>query len=551
VTAHIDFSIPEITELLDFLTEDERKELFAILEQDRASMMWRPLPGPQSMAYHSDADVLGYGGAAGGGKTDLMLGSAINRHSISYILRREATQMQGIYNRMTQIMGGQDGFNKSDKIWRFPDGRMVRFGSTPNLGDEMNYQGQARDLLGIDEAANFLQQMIIFLMGWVRTVDPNQRTQTILTFNPPTSAEGRWIVDYFAPWLDDTYPFPALPGEKRWFAMVEGRDVEVPDGRAFVVDRAGGWDYEFDPIEFGGVRSVEVIQPQTRTFVPSRISDNPFLVRTNYMSQLQAMPEPLRSQMLYGDFKAGMTDDPWQVIPTKWVQDAQARWAKREPKPEITSLGVDVARGGEDQSVIAGCTPDLWFDELKEYPGSETPNGPELAGRVIADNRSHGVIHIEINGVGASPYDFLVAANQQVIGVDVSTKPTAHDRSGRLSFSNMRSQLWWQFRELLDPANNLYPALPPGRDLLVELTAPKWTLKGSTIYVESREEIVKRIGRSPDRATAIIIAAIRTPKFNSLDRSGGTPAQQRRNYDPLAGVREHAASRRGYSPLGG
>lgn len=530
MTAHFDFEIPEITELLEYLTEDERKELFAILEQDRLSCMWRPLPGPQSMAYHSDADVLGYGGAAGGGKTELMLGKAINKHKVSYILRREATQMQGIYNRMTEIMGGQDGFNKSDKVWRFPDERMIRFGSTPNLGDEMNYQGQPRDFLGLDETANFLRQQVVFLMGWVRTVDPNQPTQTVLPFNPPTTAEGRWLVDYFAPWLDDTHPIPALPGEKRWFATLNGEDVELPSGEEFL---EGG----------------ELIIPHSRTFIPSRISDNPFLVRTNYMSTLQALPEPLRSQMLYGDFKAGMSDDPWQVIPTKWVQDAQARWTKRQPKPDCASLGVDVARGGEDQTVIAACTPDLWYDELTEYPGSETPDGPITASLVIASNRSHGVIHIELNGVGASPYDFLVKANQEVYAIDVSRGSTKTDRSGRLTFKNMRTELWWTFRELLDPANNHYVALPPGRDLLVELTAPKWTLKGAEIYVESREEIVKRIGRSPDRATAVILAAIRTPKSNDAFGQASAAAKARREYTPLGVQPEHARNRRGYNPF--
>lgn len=512
----LDLSLPEITELLDYLTDAEREELAAIIAEDKANYMWRPLPGPQSMAYHSEADVLGYGGAAGGGKTDLMLGKAVNKHSVSYILRREATQMQGIYNRMREIMGGTDGFNKSDKIWRFPDGRLIRFGSTPNLGDEMNYQGQARDFLGIDETANFLRQMVIFLMGWVRTTDPEQQTQTVLTFNPPTTAEGRWIVDYFAPWLDDDYPIPALPGELRWFATIDGEERELPDK---------------EPFKHGN----ELIVPQSRTFVPSRIADNPFLVRTNYMSTLQAMPEPLRSQMLYGDFKAGMSDDPWQVIPTKWVQQAQDRWERKQPLPDCNSLGVDVARGGKDQTVIARCTDDLWFDELKEYPGTETPDGPATAARVIEANRSHGSIHIEVNGVGASPYDFLVQANQQVYAIDVSTKSTGTDRSGRLSFFNLRSELWWRFRELLDPANNEYVALPPGRDLLTELTAPKWKLQGSTIRVESRDEIIERIGRSPDRATALILAAIRTPKAPPVG---------------MGGSGEHAASRRSYNPYG-
>lgn len=527
----LDLNLPEVVELLEYLTEDERKELFAILERDAANCMWRPLPGPQSMAYHNEADVLGYGGAAGGGKTDLMIGKAVNKHRVSYILRREATQMQGIYNRMAEIVGGNDGFNKSDKIWRLPDGRMIRFGSTPNLGDEMNYQGQARDLLGLDETANFLRQMVVFLMGWVRTTDPNQPTQSILTFNPPTTADGRWIVDYFAPWLDDRHKNPAVPGEKRFFAVIDGNDVEVDDDRPFVIDGSGR-DYDFDPRDYRGARETLILRPMSRTFIPSRISDNPFLVRTNYMSTLQALPEPLRSQMLYGDFRAGMSDDPWQVIPTAWVKAAQDRWTRKEPKPEITSLGVDVARGGEDQSVIAGCTPDLWFDELLEYPGEETPNGPKLAGLVVAANRNHGAIHIEINGVGASPYDFLVQSRQQVYGIDVSTKTTATDRSGRLSFSNTRSALWWGFRELLDPSNNHYVALPPGRDLEVELTAPKWTVKSGVIYVESREEIVKRIGRSPDRATAIILAAIRTPVDLSIGRS--ELANVRRAYNPYA-----------------
>jgi hypothetical protein len=523
----LDLSIPEITELLDYLTADERKEMFAIIEQDRAHCMWRPLPGPQSMAYHSEADVLGYGGAAGGGKTDLMLGKAVNKHSVSYILRREATQMQGIYNRMTDIMGGNEGFNKSDKIWRFPDGRMIRFGSTPNPGDEMNYQGQPRDLLGIDETANFLQQQVIFLMGWVRTTNVDQPTQTILTFNPPTTAEGRWVVDYFSPWLDESHPNPALPGELRWFVNMDGEEQEWTDGEMFMHGK-------------------ELVIPQSRTFVPSRISDNPFLVRTNYMAQLQAMPEPLRSQMLYGDFKAGMTDDPWQVIPTKWVQEAQARWTDKKPKPDCTSVGVDVARGGADKTVIARCTPDLWFDELKEYPGEETPNGPKTAALVIEANRNHGAIHIELNGVGASPYDFLVQANQDVYAIDVSTASIARDRSGRLTFKNLRSELWWKFREMLDPANNMYVALPPGRDLLVELTAPKWTLKGTEIYVDSREDIVKRIKRSPDRATAVILAAIRTPR--SLHRSAGSSANERRDYNAYGRASEHTAARREYDP---
>ncbi len=40
----------------------------------------------------------------------------------------------------------------------------------------------------------------------------------------------------------------------------------------------------------------------------------------------QAMPEPLRSKMLFGDFKAGREDNAYQVIPSEWVRLAQEHW---------------------------------------------------------------------------------------------------------------------------------------------------------------------------------------------------------------------------------
>ena len=222
------------------------------------------------------------------------------------ILRREATQLAGVVDRLTELIGTRDGYNGQEKIWRLGD-RQIEFGSVPNVGDETKYQGRPHDLLVFDEAANFLERQVRFLLGWLRTTDPTQRCQALLTFNPPTTAEGRWIVQFFAPWLDSKHPRPAQPGELRWFATIDGKDTEVESGQEIV-------------------RGLERIKPLSRTFIPSRVTDNPYLMGTGYMATLQSLPEPLRSQMLYGDFNAGMEDDPWQVIPTKWVDLAMSRW---------------------------------------------------------------------------------------------------------------------------------------------------------------------------------------------------------------------------------
>ena len=491
---------------------------------------WKPLQGPQTIAYESKADIVGYGGAAGGGKTDLACGKALTRHKKAMILRRVGTELTGVIDRLEELIGSKDGYNGQSNIWRRP-GLQIEFGAVPNAGDERKYQGRPHDFLVFDEATNFLAQQVRFLLGWLRTTVPGQVCQALLTFNPPTSAEGRWVVEFFAPWLDAKFPNPAKPGELRYAASLpadashpNGHDLWVDDGREFVlVD--GHPCYEFDPNEFS---LADIIKPMSRTFIPSRITDNPYLLGTGYMATLQGLPEPLRSQMLKGDFTAGIEDDVWQVIPTAWVEAAQARWIKPVKLEPMDSLGVDVARGGRDKTIIAR-RHGMWFDDALAYQGSATPDGPTVAGLTIAARRDEAVIHLDIIGVGSSPYDFLNEAGQQILGVNVSESPTCLDKSGRLRFKNLRSQLWWKMREALDPANNTGICLPPDPRLTADLCAPTWKLSGSTIYVASREEIIERIGRSPDFGSAYILALMDTPKRGNMP---GARKSASRDYDP-------------------
>lgn len=518
-------------ELLKYLTPAELAEVDALLAAD--PVIWRPLPGPQSLAYYSKADIVGYGGAAGGGKTDLACGAALTKHRKAMILRRVGTELTGVVDRIEELVGNRDGYNGKDNIWRLPKARLqIEFGAVPNEGDERKFQGRPHDLLVFDEATNFMVKQVRFLLGWLRTTIAGQHCQALLTFNPPTNAEGRWVIDFFAPWLDRKFPKPAQPGELRYAASLpaderypNGRDLWVDDARPFVlVD--GAPCYDFDPARYS---KDDIIKPLSRTFIPSRVTDNPYLMGTGYMAQLQSLPEPLRSQMLKGDFTAGIEDDPWQVIPTTWVEAAQARWKRPDRLAPMDSIGCDVARGGKDNTVIAR-RHGMWFDEPLPYPGSATPDGPMVAGLVIAASRDRAPIHIDVIGVGSSPYDFLRQARQQVVGVNVAEAATATDKSGRLHFRNLRSQLWWKMREALDPTNNTGIALPPDPRLLADLCAPKWKVAGTVLQVESREEIIDRIGRSPDFASAYILALLDTPKREVIEALGRKATN---DYDPL------------------
>lgn len=451
--------------------------------------MWSPLPGPQTEALASEADEIFYGGAAGGGKTDLVLGLSLTQHTDSIIFRREYPQLKGIVKRSREIIGLNGRYNGQDHVWTLPHGT-IELGAVQHLKDVLNFQGRPHDLVAFDEITHFLESQFRFLKGWARTTDPNQRVRIVATGNPPTTPEGEWVIRYWAPWLDDDHTNPAKPGELRWFAVLDGEDAEVEDG---------------EPFEYKG----ETIEPLSRTFIPAMLEDNPFLMATNYGSQLQSLPEPMRSQMRYGAFNLALEDDPWQCIPSDWIRAAQARW-ENTPRPSapLSSVGVDVARGGSDDTVVSKVYG-TWFDELVTVKGKDTPDGPSAA--MVVSNAmgdEEAPIFVDVIGVGSSCFDSLVGMNMpaHAFSAGSSAPDNATDRSKRLGFKNLRAFVWWRLREALDPNTGLNLSLPPDRGVMADLSTPKYKVVGKLIQIEAKIDIIKRLGWSPDRGDSITYA---------------------------------------------
>src|SRR5262245_64476718 len=109
--------------------------------------LWTPQPGPQTLAYNHPADVIGYGGAAGGGKTDLAIGLALTKHKKSLLLRRELCNTRAIIDRTREILGDTGSLNSQIGMWRLPDGCSVEFGGCNNVGDEKKYRGRPHDFI--------------------------------------------------------------------------------------------------------------------------------------------------------------------------------------------------------------------------------------------------------------------------------------------------------------------------------------------------------------------------------------------------------------------
>jgi hypothetical protein len=92
---------------------------------------------------------------------------------------------------------------------------------------------------------------------------------------------------------------------------------------------------------------------------------------------------------------------------------------------------------------------------------------------------------------------------------------------------NHRAEAWWKFRERLDPVCPTKVALPVDQRLFADLSAPRYRVGARGIQVEDKAEIKKRLGRSPDRGDAVVLAAMRTSTF--IDHNRGHHITVRRS----------------------
>ena len=437
----------------------------------------------------------------------MLAGLAMTQHRRSLLMRREYTDLGSLTERCIMLNKTRDGFNGSlpPKLLT-PDERRIDFGACKDLGDEQTWQGNPHDLIGFDEAVQFLRPQVDFVLGWNRSTIVGQRRRAILATNPPVDAAGQWIVNMFRPWLDLTYPNPAKPGELRWVARApDGTLVEVADGT---------------PVQFPGEK--RPVLPRSYTFLPSALGDNMWLTLDDgYQSVLDNMPEPYRSAMRDGNFMAARGDAPRQLIPTKWVLAAQQRWTPQPPQDvPMCAMGVDVAAGGDDETVIAA-RYDSWYAPLVVTAGRSTPLGSDTAALVVKHRRGQPIIIIDMGGgYGGAPFEHLKSNGLTVVGFKgaAATRERSVDRL--FNFANTRAAAWWKFREALDPSQpgGSQVALPPDPVLLADLTAPTFEIT-KHISIESKEDIVKRLGRSTDRGDAVVMAWYTGDKI--LNHRGG------------------------------
>ena len=213
-----------------------------------------------------------------------------------------------------------------------------------------------------------------------------------------------------------------------------------------------------------------------------------------------------------GEFYASDEDS---VIPLAWAEAAVARWHAWDEagRPESgrdflpRTVGVDVARTGSDRTVLAIRKGPV-ITELRRSVREDTM---QTTGRVMgileADSSCTAVV--DVIGIGAGVVDRLREQHARVLAFNASRGSKARDSTREFGYANRRSEAHWALRTALDPSGAPDYCLPDDEMLLGDLSAPHWSVTSSgKIQVESKDEIRKRLGRSPDDGDAVVMAYV-------------------------------------------
>lgn len=196
-------------------------------------------------------------------------------------------------------------------------------------------------------------------------------------------------------------------------------------------------------------------------------------------------------------------------------------------------LGVDVARFGDDRTVLAPRQGLRWFVPVVMRNARTT----EIAARMAlarekwtrAEQETKDLVEFvdDTGGYGGGVIDSYIQAGHSCIPVNFGGK--ADDPR----FFNKRTEMWFRMGELVKRSQ-----LPRDPDLIRELTAPTYTFQGGKFRLEEKDQIKKRLPKigSPDKADAFALtcAHVDMPAMiPAAHPAFGTQAHAMREYDPF------------------
>ena len=185
-------------------------------------------------------------------------------------------------------------------------------------------------------------------------------------------------------------------------------------------------------------------------------------------------------------------------------------------------MGVDVARFGDDETVIA-CRRGNKLLSMTARSNMDEHEVADLVLRIAADNHRAGegkpLVKVDACGVGLGVVSILRQKESvQVLGVNAADPSSMPDE-----FPNVRSQLWFAVADWLRDGGSI----PKDTKLEADLLSAQYDFDArGRRRVEKKESIKARLHRSPDRADALALA-VYTPRARLVSSSSLQRSQSR------------------------
>lgn len=261
----------------------------------------------QQILLDDTTDILLCGGGAGGGKSHTCLTKALkyinDPAARVFIIRRTFPVLKlpgGLWDESHSIYRHFDGVPLVQTLtWRFPNGARIQFAPIPD--DLQEWQGLQASHILVDEAAEFTQEEILFLISRLRSAKYEGHLNITMTCNPHRDS---FLYDWVKFSLNEVtgVPVPGTEDRIRWLVNLSGKVYWADTAQEL-------WEKYGEPQGF--IREHEDFtkvnfMPKSFRFIPLTIYDNPVILKKNpgYLANLLAQPRVNQLRYLHGSWTA-------------------------------------------------------------------------------------------------------------------------------------------------------------------------------------------------------------------------------------------------------
>lgn len=276
-----------------------------------------PNSAPQAFFLSLSADIIIYGGSAGGGKTYAILMDPLryvdDPRFTGVVFRRtmpQVTNPGGLWDTSTELYGGRAKPSETVREWDFPSGAKIKFAAMQYESDRLQWQGSQITYIAFDELTHFTLLQFVYV-GMSRGRSQSRTAPYVrATVNPDADS---WVAEFLSWWID----------QETGYAIKERAGVirhVTRDGERWVWADTAEELIEAYPHHFRDPYTGEVSPPKSVTFVPASLSDNVDLMRTNpsYRAGLHLLPLVERQRLLDGNWK--VKAEAGKVFNRAWFQ---------------------------------------------------------------------------------------------------------------------------------------------------------------------------------------------------------------------------------------